>query len=139
MTGLRLHRVLVLAVAALGLGACSFRIHDRPPGGGRYGALGTVLLAQAGTLDPVELLATADSGLYLLYERRIGLARYPSIRRATFPRGARKPALSDGRAPDDSARARLDRLARFPGGLPGVALDSLLKAYGQSNLGVFAR
>ncbi len=102
------------------------------------GTLGRVDAAEAGTLEPVELLAVADSGLLLLYQRRIGLVRFRAIDAAVFPLAAARPVLG-GAPPDDSTRARLRRMARFPEGLAATRLDSVLAAYGQPALQLWSR
>ncbi len=132
---------LLLAAAALAasLAGCATRDKTVAADGQRFGALGQVVLVESGPLDPAELLAVGDSALFIVYERRITLTPFRGIESATFPRNASRPLVHDGRPPGDSARARLIRLARFPSGMPPERLDSLLKAYGQIELGVLAR
>ncbi len=133
----RARLLLALALAGLaGFAASACVTHDTDRAASTpNGALGTVVLGNAGELSPVELLAVRDSGLLFSYERRISYASFSAMRSIVFPAVAgQKTLLRAGHPPDSTLRASLAGHARFPRGLSPAGVDSLLRAYGQADL-----
>ena len=121
---------LALVACHVGTRASSFAPAVDPEG------VSAQIVTHAGTFD-AELLAVSDTGLLLLRNRTLVLARYAVIREATFQQVAE--TVERGVAPDSATRERLRLISRFPQGVSRERLRALLAAYGQPAVEVLAR
>ena len=123
-----------LILLAVAIAACSYgtRIGDFRPAHSPNGVNVRVTTTR-GALNG-ELIELRDTGLVVLTAGpdQLCLIPYAQVRSTRFEQVG--SSIGDGRAPTAQQRERLRLFSRFPQGMSPQVLETLLKAYGQTEL-----